>query len=221
MIFILDEKLQFPDVEHADENGLLAVGGDLSPQRLLLAYRSGIFPWMDEPLLWFSPDPRMIIDIHSFKPAKSLQRTMAKGHFSFTFDTCFKEVIQACADMRPDTWISDHFVQGYTNLHEMGYAHSVETWVDGKLAGGLYGVSIGSAFFGESMFFRVRDASKAAFCALIDKLKVWDFILLDAQVNNPHLETLGGIDIPREAYLLNLQKALLKETRLGPWEIDN
>jgi leucyl/phenylalanyl-tRNA---protein transferase len=217
MVFLLDEQLSFPAVEFAESDGLLAVGGDLSEKRLLEAYRSGIFPWDDEPLLWFSPDPRMVLDLEAYKPSKSLYRKIKKNTFEIRFDSAFEQVIENCSSARSETWISNGFKEAYTKLHQKGYAHSVECWQEGRLVGGLYGLSLGSAFFGESMFHLVSDASKVAFYHLVQQLRSWNFSLLDCQVNNSHLLSLGAEDIPREAYLLQLKLALKNETRLGAW----
>ena len=217
MVFLLDDELGFPAVEFAENDGLLAIGGDLSEARLLDAYSSGIFPWDDEPLLWFSPDPRMVLDLGAYKPSKSLYRKIKKNIFEIRFDSAFEQVIENCSSARSETWISNGFKEAYTKLHQKGYAHSVECWQEGRLVGGLYGLSLGSAFFGESMFHLVSDASKVAFYHLVQQLQAWDFTLLDCQVNNDHLLSLGAEDIPREAYLLQLKLALKNETHLGSW----
>ena len=218
MVFLLDENPAFPSVNLAEDDGLLAVGGDLSEIRLLEAYRSGIFPWDDEPLLWFSPDPRMVLNLETYKPSKSLYRLIKKGVFEIRFDSSFEQVIKHCSSVRTETWISNNFQKAYTGLHKKGVAHSVECWQDGKLVGGLYGLSLGSAFFGESMFHLVSDASKVAFYYLVRQLQAWNFTLLDCQVNNDHLISLGGADIPREAYLLQLSHALKNTSRQGSWQ---
>jgi leucyl/phenylalanyl-tRNA--protein transferase len=218
VIFRLDREILFPPVELAEPDGLLAVGGDLSPQRLILAYSSGIFPWHDRPLMWYSPDPRMVLDLTSYAPAKTLLRLVRKKRFEVRYDCDFASVIGACRQTRSDgTWISPAFLRAYERLHEMGLAHSVETWLDGKLVGGLYGVSLGSAFFGESMFHTVTDASKIAFFALVRQLQSWNFGLLDCQVENPHLVSLGGTNVSRRDYLDSLASALTSETRTGSW----
>ena len=217
MVFLLDDEQGFPAVEFAENDGLLAIGGDLSEARLLDAYSSGIFPWDDEPLLWFSPDPRMVLDLGAYKPSKSLYRKIKKNIFEIRFDSAFEQVIENCSSARSETWISNGFKEAYTKLHQKGYAHSVECWQEGRLVGGLYGLSLGSAFFGESMFHLVSDASKVAFYHLVQQLQAWDFTLLDCQVNNDHLLSLGAEDIPREAYLLQLKLALKNETHLGSW----
>ena len=218
MLFLLNEELSFPPVDYADENGLLAVGGDLDPQRLILAYESGIFPWHDEPPMWYSPDPRMVLDLENYKPSKSLLRRIKKGEFEVKYDSAFGGVIRCCAALRDDTWISEDFIESYTKLHEMGIAHSIETYKDGQLVGGLYGLSIGQAFFGESMFHTVTDASKIAFHYLVRQSQKWAFDLLDCQINNDHLLSLGGKDIPRDEYMTLLKGALAKPKKNESWE---
>ena len=217
MIFYIEDELIFPPVELANEDGLLCFGGDLSPERLILAYKSGIFPWADDPVLWFSPDPRMVIDIDTWKASKSLNRTFKKGLFELRIDHSFETVMEQCADTRESTWISDDFINSYCQLHEKGLAHSFEVYQDNKLVGGLYGLSIGSAFFGESMFHTVTDASKITFMHLILFLRHYGFTMLDCQISNPHLVRLGGIDISRKKYLSRLNKALKNETKEGNW----
>jgi leucyl/phenylalanyl-tRNA--protein transferase len=202
---------------------LLAVGGDLSPERLLTAYSIGIFPWPHAgwPMLWFSPDPRMVLFPPELKLSRSLRQTIRKQRYEIRFDTDFAGVIAACAKVnRPGqrgTWITKPMVKAYTKLHELGFAHSAEAWLDGKLVGGAYGVSLGAAYFGESMFALEPDASKVAFTALVNRLKDWDFQFIDAQVHTPHLERFGARQIPREEYLQRLAKALEKPTRRGSW----
>ncbi len=218
MIFRLDREVLFPPAELAEPDGLLAVGGDLSPQRLILAYSSGIFPWHDRPLMWYSPDPRMVLDLDSYTPAKTLLRLVKKKRFEVRYDSSFAEVMTACRKTRVEgTWISPAFLRAYQRLHELGLAHSVETWLDGELVGGLYGVSLGGAFFGESMFHTVSDASKIAFYTLVRQLQSWNFTLLDCQVENPHLVSLGGVNLPRHTYLEALSSALQEETKKGSW----
>lgn len=208
--------LEFPDVETAWEepNGILAVGGDLSVPRLIEAYCHGVFPWYNEnePILWWSPDPRCVIEPGQVKISKSLKKTLNKNKFSITFDQCFEEVIDACAAPRKDlkedevgTWISDEMKQAYLRLHQQGYAHSVEAWFEDQLVGGLYGLAIGQVFFGESMFSKMTDASKAAFVTLCKKLEAESFQLIDGQVYSPHLETLGFKLIPRNKFVSMLQ----------------
>ena len=218
MIFYIEDELVFPPVKLANEDGLLCFGGDLKPERLILAYQSGIFPWADEPVLWFSPDPRMIINLETWKPSKSLRRTLKKGLFEVTVDQSFEEVMRSCATTRETTWISEEFVENYVKLHEMGLAHSFEVRQDGNLVGGLYGLSLGSAFFGESMFHKVTDASKVTFSYLIKFLHHYNFQLLDCQISNPHLVSLGGIDIARDDYIVVLEEALKGETIQENWQ---
>jgi len=205
---------------------LLAVGGDLSPDRLLLAYRQGIFPWYgeDEPILWWSPDPRLILHPSDLKVSKSLRRTIRKKMFRVTMDNAFKEVINACAVVRVDdgkpTWIVDDMIAAYCRLHEKGYAHSVEAWAGDQLAGGLYGISLGGCFFGESMFTRVSNASKVAFVHLIKQLAGWSFELIDCQVTTDHLIRLGASEAPRDQFLERLKTSLRLPTRRGKWQLD-
>ena len=201
-------ELAFPHPEEADENGIVAFGGDLSPSRLLLAYRSGIFPWYSkgDPILWWSPDPRFVLDLKAFKLRRSLRKRLK--HFEIRFDTAFRDVIRACAAIpregQKGSWILPEMVEAYEELHAMGYAHSVEAWQEGKLVGGLYGVEIGGMFCGESMFSYVSDASKAAFAALVEHLLVRGFEMIDAQVPTEHLRSLGAVEVDRETFLQSL-----------------
>ena len=220
MIFYIEDQLIFPPVDLANEDGLLCFGGDLKPERLILAYKNGIFPWADDPVLWFSPDPRMIIDLENWKPSKSLKRTFKKGLFTLKIDSDFNTVMEKCADTRESTWISDDFIESYCELHEQGIAHSFEVYQGKQLVGGLYGLSLGNAFLGESMFHTVTDASKIAFMNLIQFLKHHKFTLLDCQIINPHLVRLGGIDVSREDYIKQLNEALEGETKKGNWGDD-
>jgi leucyl/phenylalanyl-tRNA---protein transferase len=225
-IFRLVDEPVFPPPDYADPSGLLAVGGDLSKERLLEAYRVGIFPWYsdDQPILWWSPDPRLILDLKDFKISRSLRKTLKKGVFEVTFDHAFKEVIQACAavprEAQNGTWITAEMQEAYINLHGLGYAHSVESWLGGKLAGGLYGVSLGKCFFGESMFHLKTDASKVALATLVEKLKSWDFHFIDSQMTTEHMVRLGAKELPRRIFLKRLQSALRHPTRRGRWRID-
>ncbi|MCG8339215.1 MAG: leucyl/phenylalanyl-tRNA--protein transferase [Proteobacteria bacterium] len=222
-IYRLGTELIFPDPAFADPEGLLAVGGDLSPERLLLAYSMGIFPWYsdDQPILWWSPDPRLIVQPEDVHISKSLQRTIKNGKFTVTFDTDFRSVIQHCSEMkRPDqagTWITEEMIEAYSLLHLKGFAHSVETYLDGKLVGGLYGVSLGKAFFGESMFSTCSDASKVALAALSRKLADWQFDFIDCQVTTQHLVRMGAREISRNDFLDRLNSALYFDTRRGAW----
>lgn len=221
-MFRLDARLIFPPPELA-EDGLLAVGGDLDCDRLILAYSQGIFPWYSEgePILWHSPDPRMVLLADELHVPKSLVKIRKKGLFSVTLDTAFAEVVLGCArSRRPGqrgTWITRAMKKAYLELHRRGYAHSAEAWQEGRLVGGLYGVSLGAAFFGESMFARAPDASKLAFVALLEQLRTWGITLIDCQVHTEHLARFGAGEWPRKAYLAALEKALLRPTRLGPW----
>ena len=225
-IFRLVDEPVFPPPDYADPSGLLAVGGDLSNERLLEAYRVGIFPWYsdDQPILWWSPDPRLVLDLKDFKISRSLRKTLKKEVFQVTFDRAFEEVIQACAVVRRaaqnGTWITEEMREAYIKLHGLGYAHSVESWFGGKLAGGLYGVSLGKSFFGESMFHVKTDASKVALATLVEKLKSWDFHFIDSQMTTEHMVRLGAKELPRRIFLKRLQSALRHPTRRGRWHID-
>jgi leucyl/phenylalanyl-tRNA--protein transferase len=222
-VFQLDSRVAFPDPDFAEEDGLLAVGGDLSPARLLLAYAMGIFPWFNEgdPILWWSPDPRCVVLRGEEHIPRSTLRKLRRGDFEIRFDTAFEAVMRACAEVprkgQAGTWIGEAMVEAYVALHRAGYAHSIEAWQGGGLAGGLYGVSLGAAFFGESMFARVPDASKAAFAALCDKAWSWGFHFIDAQVPTAHLARLGAQNLGRDAFRARLRKALEEATHSGPW----
>lgn len=214
----------FPPVESATPDGLLAVGGDLSSERLLAAYQRGIFPWYNpgQPILWWSPNPRAVLYPHKLNISRSLHKTLKRGQFQVRFDSCFREVMHACAAPRvqyPDggTWITNEMVAAYCRLHEMGYAHSVETWEGDLLVGGLYGVACGGVFFGESMFARATDASKVALVALVSELRAWNFALIDCQIPSAHLGRLGAESIPRSIFLSELQAALQLPGRPGHW----
>lgn len=225
-IFRLFEEPVFPDPEQADPDGLLAIGGDLSVTRILTAYANGIFPWYadDSPILWWSTDPRLILPPSELHVPKSLRRTLNRQCFTFTLDRDFRAVINACAESRrPDqegTWLVPEMIEAYTLLHDMGYAHSVEAWCEGQLAGGLYGISLGRAFFGESMFFRVSDASKAAFVTLTRQLARWDFHLVDCQQTTDHLLRFGAREVARFRFREMLEVALEYPTREGRWRFD-
>lgn len=207
--FLLDPTfIEFPDPKFAlrDPDGLLAIGGDLSPQRLLAAYGKGIFPWYSDgqPILWWSPDPRCTLLPRQLRISRSLAKTLKKNTFHFSLDQAFRDVMRQCAAPRnytSDTWITREIQEAYLRLHRMGAAHSVEAWHEGELAGGLYGVTIGRVFFGESMFSRRSDASKAAFAFLISRLIEWNYQVIDCQVRTPHLISLGAQDIPRREFL--------------------
>lgn len=221
-VFQLGRRLAFPDPNLAEE-GLLAVGGDLRPERLLLGYASGIFPWYEEgqPILWHSPDPRMVLEAKKLHVPVSLRKAIKRGSYRITLDTAFRQVIEGCAAARrpdePGTWITPEMIEAYTELHRMGFAHSAEAWKGEKLAGGLYGVSLGAAFFGESMFTRMPDASKIAFVALVRQLERWGITLIDSQVYTQHIERFGAEEWPRKRYLAALAKAIQKPTRKGKW----
>ena len=219
--------LEFPDLDEADESGLLAIGGDLSIERLKLAYSKGIFPWYEDgmPILWWSPDPRMVLFPEKMIISHSLRQSIKKQQFTVTIDHAFEKVIRNCAKTtrkgEDGTWITTEMQNAYIRLHEAGYAHSAEAWLDGELVGGLYGVALGKAFFGESMFHHVTNASKVALFELVEKLSSWNFEIIDAQVYTNHLESLGGEMIPRGEYIHILEKALLKEDVIGSWKVRN
>jgi len=223
-VYRLDERLLFPPPEQGPRRGPIAVGGDLRPERLLLAYSMGIFPWQGEPLHWHCPDPRMVLLVDEVRVSRTLRRTLRRGVFRVTFDQAFTEVMTACAAApRPGqdgTWITPGMIESYTELHRRGVAHSVEAWQGETLAGGLYGLSLGAAFFGESMFARQTDASKVAFATLVERLERWGIPLVDCQVYTPHLESLGAREWPRRDFLAALHAALERPTRLGPWRLD-
>jgi len=206
-MYFLSRELYFPDVRHASPEGIVAIGGDLSTERLLLAYISGIFPWFedDEPILWWSPPKRMVLFFSELKISKSMRNILNRNMFTVTFNTAFADVIANCRDIKrdgqPGTWITNDMTQAYCKLHEMGHAKSVEVWQEGVLVGGLYGVDLGHVFCGESMFSLVPNASKVAFIALAKKLENENYRLLDCQVHNNHLESLGAREILREDFL--------------------
>ena len=224
-IYRLTRQIEFPDPHESDADGLLAYGGDLSPRRLLVAYANGIFPWPhqeDWPLLWFSPDPRVVLQPAALHVSRSLRKTLKKGMFEVRFDTAFERVIRACATTkRPaqtGTWITADMISAYCALYNLGLAHSVESWSDGELVGGLYGVSLGAVFFGESMFTYRSDASKVAFVQLVLQLHAWDFHFLDCQVYTDNVSRFGAVEWSRERFLQALDKALRFPTRRGRWE---
>jgi leucyl/phenylalanyl-tRNA--protein transferase len=230
-IFWLHPNLEpdaFPDVELAldEPNGLLAAGGDLSPQRILAAYRLGIFPWYSdgEPILWWSPDPRAVLFPESIKISRSLKKTLNKKLFDVRLDTAFDQVIRACAQPRKDgagTWITGPMYETYCQLHRDGFAHSVECWQNGRLVGGLYGLALGKVFFGESMFSLVTDASKVALVHLVWQLKRWRFGMIDCQVTSSHLASLGATDIPRREFIQLLNRWVNEPGQPGAWHFDN
>ncbi|MDZ7593402.1 MAG: leucyl/phenylalanyl-tRNA--protein transferase [Thiobacillus sp.] len=217
----------FPPVETAlaEPNGLLAMGGDLSVERLLDAYQHGIFPWFNpgEPILWWSPDPRMVLVPDAVRVTRSLAKRIRNAGFEVRADTAFTEVMHACAAPREGesgTWISPAMVAAYTRLHQTGYAHSVETWHEGRLVGGLYGVAIGRMFYGESMFSREADASKVALVRLAQQLQQWGFGLIDCQMETSHLASLGARTMPRAAFIARLAELVNWPHRPGPWNFD-
>lgn len=226
-VFQLTDDLLFPPPQLARADGLLALGGDLSEDRLLLAYSMGIFPWFSEgdPILWWAPDPRLVLFPHDLKVSRRLQRTLRQHKFQITLDTAFREVIESCAHIRiargEETWITEDMKDAYCILHEHGYAHSVEAWREGKLAGGVYGVAIGSAFFGESMFSKVADSSKVAFVHLVNQLQKWNFDFVDCQIRTEHLVRLGAQEIPGEDFYILLKKSVNKPGFVGTWRFDH
>lgn len=226
-VYRITDELVFPPVEEAEDSGLLGVGGDLRAERLLLAYTSGIFPWYEEglPVLWYSPDPRSVLEPSALCVSRSLAKTLRQRRYRVTMDRAFEQVIRACAATeRPGqrgTWITEDMIVAYCDLHERGYAHSVESWDGERLAGGLYGLSLGTAFFGESMFARAADASKVAFVHLVRQVQAWDFPMVDCQIENPHLIRLGACPWTRERYVEQLAVCLRAETRRGVWRFDD
>jgi leucyl/phenylalanyl-tRNA--protein transferase len=221
--FLGDDPEAFPPPEKADRSGLLAVGGDLTPERLLSAYARGIFPWYSagQPILWHSPNPRFVLEPDKLHVGKSLRKTLKAGTYEVRYDTAFADVITACGQApRPGqdgTWITGEMRDAYVELHRLGFAHSVEAWADGELKGGLYGVSLGAAFFGESMFARAPDASKVAFSTAVERFKGWGFHFIDCQVETEHLARFGAEHWPRRRFLDALATALREPTRRGPW----
>ncbi len=222
-VFKLPKEIIFPAPSLAEKDGLLAVGGDLSPERLIEAYANGIFPWYseDEPLLWWSPNPRMILFPDKFKASKSLRQSIRNKNFEVFFDRDFKAVIENCAitdrNGKKGTWITPDMQKAYIDLHKAGFAHSVETYKDDKLIGGLYGISLGKAFFGESMFHTETDASKIALYSLVSRMKDWGFHFIDVQQETKHLKSLGAEIIPRKKFLGLLQEALKFPSVKGKW----
>ena len=232
-VYRIGRALGFPPPEEAEPSGLLGVGGDLSPHRLLLAYSQGIFPWFGEgePILWFSPDPRTILEPAQFHVGRTLRKELRRKTLRVTFDQAFEAVIRACAGAeRPGqdgTWITSGMIDAYCRLHQQGFAHSVEAWAPARnpdagsgeptLVGGVYGVSLGGAFFGESMFARHPGASKVAFVSLVRRLEAWGFELIDCQMRTEHLTRFGAVDVPRRDFLERLARALEHPTRRGSW----
>jgi leucyl/phenylalanyl-tRNA--protein transferase len=227
MIPWLDLRDPFPPVERAlrEPNGLLAAGGDLSPERLVDAYKRGIFPWFgeDDPLLWWSPDPRMVLFVGDLHVSRSLRRVIRSRQMTVTFDRAFSQVMEGCAEPRddePGTWITHDMLEAYGVLANRGLAHSVETWSDGRLAGGLYGVAIGRMFYGESMFSRQSDASKVALVALTRQLERWGFAMIDCQMSTGHLASLGAREVPRAEFLERMRALVRQPGVPGPWVFD-
>ncbi len=224
-VLLLGKELAFPPPELAEEDGLLAFGGDLSPQRLLLAYRKGIFPWFSEgtPISWWSPDPRLVLFPDQMRISRSLRKVIRQRRFEVSADQAFPDVIRRCARNplpgRQSTWITSGMIKAYCRLHEMGYAHSLECWKEGELAGGLYGVSLGRLFFGESKFSLQPNASKVALARLSELMIEWGFDLIDCQLPSPHLLRLGARQIPRRRFLQLLKRGLRFEDRVGKWEV--
>lgn len=224
-VFRLDDRLVFPPV-HLSEDGLLAIGGDLRPERLLLGYTQGIFPWYAEnlPILWHSPDPRMVMTTRDLVVGKSLKKAIRRRPYALRMDTAFAEVLAGCSSVpRPGqtgTWLIPEMVDAYLQLHALGFAHSIEAWDGDQLVGGLYGVSLGAAFFGESMFARAPDASKIAYVTAVRQLDAWRIGLIDCQVHTEHLERFGAYEVPRLDYIEMLKVALDQPTRRGRWELE-
>ncbi len=221
---LLKHELTFPNPNDADENGIVAWGGDLNPSRLIRAYQNGIFPWYakDDPIIWWSTNPRLIMEFDDFKLSNSLKKSMKK--FQYKFDSNFKEVIQNCSlvprNNQDGTWIQDEIIEAYGVLHDMGIAHSIESYLDGKLVGGLYGVVVGKVFCGESMFSYVNDASKSAYAVLIKHLKIWGYDFIDCQVPTNHLKSLGAKEVSREYFLDRLYKVNMLSLEHN-WNIEN
>jgi len=220
-LFFLDEKLIFPPLEATTKEGIIAIGGDLSIERLLLAYSTGIFPWysQNEPILWWSPDPRFVLLPENLNVSKSLKKFIKKNIYTITFDIAFEKIIKMCSKLRSKqgTWLTNEMIEAYIDLHNEGYAHSVEAWHNEKLAGGLYGVSLGRCFFGESMFYVMENASKVCLIYLVDTLIKKNFLFIDSQVYTQHLENFGASNIPRSDYIAMLKKGLSFPTLKGKW----
>jgi leucyl/phenylalanyl-tRNA--protein transferase len=225
-VFRLTRDLVFPHPSHARRDGLLAVGGDLNPARLRLAYENGIFPWYSEgdPIMWWSPPVRPVLVPREVHVPRSLAKLMRHGPFEMRLDTAFESVIEGCAKIlrrdEPGTWITAEMNDAYVELHRQGLAHSAEAWQDGRLVGGLYGVALGAVFYGESMFTQVPDASKATFVTLCEQLDRWGFELIDSQVTNPHTARFGTIEIPRDEFLRRVHQLVQRPTRQGVWVLD-
>jgi leucyl/phenylalanyl-tRNA---protein transferase len=222
-VYLLNKEIIFPHPSLADENGLLAVGGDLSPERIITAYSNGIFPWYNknEPILWWSPDPRCVMFPGNFKISKSLRLLLKKNIFEIRFDTNFKKIIDNCAKVHQandsDTWITREMKKAYILLHNLGHAHSVEVYLNQKIVGGLYGIAIGKVFYGESMFHTVSNASKVAFYYLIERLKHWHFDIIDNQTTSEHLLKMGSEEIERDFFLNIIKESICKKGNVGKW----
>ena len=216
--------LAFPNPQNANEDGIVAWGGDLNPSRLMRAYQNGIFPWYskDDPIIWWSPDPRLIMELKEFKLSRSLKKSMKK--FTYRFDTNFQEVMHKCAttprNEQNGTWINDDIIEAYSVLHGQGIAHSIEAYKDNVLVGGLYGLSIGKIFCGESMFAHVNDASKSAYAILVKHLKEWGYDFIDCQVPTEHLKSLGAKEVARDYFLMRLEKSNM-DSLDNIWKVDN
>ena len=225
-LFRLSKKLDFPPTHFAGSDGLLCIGGDLSPKRLVLAYEKGIFPWFseNEPLLWWSPDPRLVIFPGNIHISKSLKKKIKRSPFDIKIDNAFEKTIRSCVIVRKErdegTWIIPEMVAAYTKLHYLGYAHSIEAWIDNRLVGGLYGVCLGGSFFGESMFSFESDASKIALVALANLLKKNNFDLIDCQVTTQHLLDMGAVEIPRDTFLDIIQQSVKRVDIDNIWKQD-
>lgn len=224
-VFRLTENKSFPPPHFAEPEGLLAVGGDLSEKRILLAYQMGIFPWFtdDEPILWWSPNPRLLVYPPDIHVSGRLKRTIRQRTFQITCDTAFDRVIRSCASVRTEnfqeTWIGQQMIDAYCRLFESGYAHSVEVWNEGELVGGLYGLSLGGSFFGESMFSYVSNSSKIALVMLARFLNALSFDLIDCQVKTDHLKRMGGVEVSRSLFLRQLHQSMKRQTLKGSWQI--
>ena len=228
MLTLLQDGTPFPPADRAlrEPDGLLAIGGDLSPARLLDAYRHGIFPWFneDDPILWWSPDPRLVLLPQEFKISRSLRKTLSRKNFEVRTDSAFEQVMRACAAPRKTqhgTWIHEEMIAAYCELHRSGYAHSIEIWMDDELVGGLYGIAIGRMFYGESMFSRRSDASKIALAHLVAQLKRWGYGMIDCQMNTQHLASLGAREIPRKEFSARLQALINYPDTAAPWHFDH
>jgi leucyl/phenylalanyl-tRNA--protein transferase len=226
-VYRLPPQPVFPSASEAEPSGLLAIGGDLSPERLLAAYASGIFPWYSEgePLLWFSPEPRTVLRTNELRPDRGMRRTLGKTEFTLRLDTCFETVMRRCAEQprggAAGTWITRDMIRAYCLLHELGFAHSAEAWEGDELVGGVYGVSMGAYFAGESMFHTRSGASLAALTALVTQLHAWGIVLFDCQTPSAHVARLGATAWPRRQFLRELSRLVRKPTRRGRWRFDD